>query len=157
MAEVTVEWRGLTQVIGGLRNAERAAPQELAGAMTRSLSLVQSEAARNLGGYGLQRMAGSLSADVRQGPGAVTGTLTVAHPGFWVERGRRPGKQPPIAAIRGWALERGLVPFLVARAIGRRGIRPRPFLRPAFDRNRRGIEHLFAKAGAAILARIKGA
>jgi hypothetical protein len=154
---VTMEWRGLTQVVGGLRAAEKAAPQELAGAMQKSLSLVQGEATRALGGHGLRRMAGALSSDVRVGGTSIQGTLTVAHPGFWVERGRRPGKQPPIAAIRGWALERGLTPFLVARAIGRRGIRARPFLRPAFERNKRGIEALFARAGGAILARIKGA
>ena len=157
MADATIEWRGLPQLTASLAAAEKGLPAALGGAMQQSLSLVQSAAARELGGYGLQRMAGALSTDVRVGAGTVTGTLTVAHPGYWVEHGRRPGKQPPIAAIRGWALERGLVPFLVARAIGRRGIRARPFLRPALERNTRGIEALFAKAGAAVLARIRGA
>lgn len=37
------------------------------------------------------------------------------------ERGRGPGKPPPSSAVEGWAKRRGLSPFLIARAIGKRG------------------------------------
>jgi hypothetical protein len=50
-----------------------------------------------------------------------------------VEGGRRPGaKQPPIERIRAWAASRGIaaeMAFPVARAIARRGIRGRHFMR----------------------------
>ena len=39
----------------------------------------------------------------------------------WKIAGRGPGKRPPLVEIRPWALSKGLVPFLVARAIGERG------------------------------------
>lgn len=157
MAGATVEWIGLDTLRATAAAAEKAFPGELSTATEQALSLVRGEAIHILSSYGLQRMAGATTSNVRAGPGVVTGTLDVAHPGFWVERGRRPGRMPPIEAIRGWAQQRGLVPFLVARAIGRRGIRPRPFLAPAFAKQRRAIDALFVKASASVLAQIKGA
>lgn len=49
----------------------------------------------------------------------------------FVERGRKPGKMPPSKALRPWAEKRlgdGRLAFVVARAIGRRGIKPTPIL-----------------------------
>lgn len=60
----------------------------------------------------------------------------------YVHEGRRPGKRPPIAALKPW-VERKLglagqdaerVAFLTARAIGRRGLRGTPFLREPAER-----------------------
>ena len=55
----------------------------------------------------------------------------------FIDEGRRPGKRPPVRAIIDWIREdRIIIPsgmkinqfaFLVARSIGRRGIKPRPF------------------------------
>lgn len=54
---------------------------------------------------------------------------------YYIENGRQPrsGKQPPIHALRDWAIARGISPdnstlYLIARAIWRDGIRPRPIL-----------------------------
>lgn len=52
---------------------------------------------------------------------------------IYVLRGRRPGRMPPVDRIADWIRVRRLFhlnPFLVARAIGRRGIKGRP----VFDR-----------------------
>ncbi|NDV79323.1 hypothetical protein [Dysgonomonas sp. 511] len=53
----------------------------------------------------------------------------------YLEHGRRPrqGKQPPIDALRDWALSRGIPTdnstlFLISRAIWRDGQQPRPIL-----------------------------
>jgi hypothetical protein len=49
---------------------------------------------------------------------------------IFVEKGRKPGAQPPRGAVLGWVLRKGMhadAAFPVARAIGRRGVRPRPF------------------------------
>ena len=46
--------------------------------------------------------------------------------------------------------------FVLARAIGRRGIPARPFLVPAYRRNQAAIEGLFARMGARITAYLAG-
>ena len=46
--------------------------------------------------------------------------------------------------------------FALARAIGRRGIPPRPYLVPAYRRNQAAIEALFARMGVRITAYLAG-
>jgi len=50
--------------------------------------------------------------------------------GQFVDKGRRPGKQPPISAISNWARIKGIsqnAVYPIARKIGRIGIAPTPF------------------------------
>ena len=50
---------------------------------------------------------------------------------LFVERGRRPGKQPPLEIIQEWAAEHlgdWRLGFVIARSIGRRGIKARPVM-----------------------------
>lgn len=42
---------------------------------------------------------------------------------LYAERGRSPGKMPPVKALEGWARRRGINPYLVARKIGDEGTR----------------------------------
>lgn len=59
------------------------------------------------------------------------------------EYGRPPGKQPPSTPLALWAKrvlgvsekESKSVGFLIARSIGRKGRKARPFLRPALEKN----------------------
>lgn len=68
-----------------------------------------------------------------------------------VEFGRGPGKRPPLKEIEGWVRRKGLakgakkgqkrrmergIAFLIARHIGRHGIKAAPFLFPAFEEER---------------------
>ena len=49
---------------------------------------------------------------------------------------------PPPDALLGWLRRHGMdaaAAFPVARAIGRRGTRPHPYLKPALDKNRPAI------------------
>ncbi len=48
-----------------------------------------------------------------------------------VEFGRRPGRMPPVAAVERWARTRGIPPFVLARAIGRRGTKGAHMFRDA--------------------------
>jgi hypothetical protein len=77
----------------------------------------------------------------------------------YVEEGRRPGRMPPPAALEGWARRKtGSISaaFLIARAIGRRGTRPQPYLKPALDRNRQAIgREMGVAVPKRILARLK--
>ena len=77
---------------------------------------------------------------------------------YWryIEYGRRPGKMPPISAIENWIKVKQILPrpltlksgksvvptipqlsFLIARKIGRDGIRPRPFFKQSFEEAKR--------------------
>lgn len=160
MAEGAVQIKGAKELAGNLLAADKGMAQDLRGAMDDSLALVRGDAERTLSGHGLRRMAGSLVDDISGGGPRLTGTVTSTHPGaIWVERGRRPGRRPPpTGALRGWAQRHGIPAdpgtlFLIARAIGRRGIRPRPFLVPALERNRARIVGIFAKMNAMVTAR----
>lgn len=62
---------------------------------------------------------------------------------------------PPIENIERWLKRKGLpleLAYVVARAIGRRGLEPQPFVFPAYERRRQGIP---GKVSAAV-ARVVG-
>lgn len=62
----------------------------------------------------------------------------------FVDRGRRPGRKPPVGAILDWIQSKSITPnpgqtrlslaYAIATAIGKRGIRPRQFLTQVADR-----------------------
>jgi HK97 gp10 family phage protein len=54
--------------------------------------------------------------------------------------GRKPGKMPPIEAVESWANRRGANPYMVARAIGRKGTKGKKFMEIAFDNNKNKAE-----------------
>lgn len=66
-----------------------------------------------------------------------------------VEKGRRPGaQQPPTKPIEAWARRKGIraPAYVLARAIGRKGIKARPYLAPAWQRNRAAVTTKLAEA-----------
>ncbi len=68
-----------------------------------------------------------------------------------MEFGRRAGaKPPPTRAIEPWARAKGLNPYLVARSIGRKGIKPRRYLRGAWDAVKPRIPDYLKRAAALI-------
>lgn len=78
-----------------------------------------------------------------------------------VEEGRAPGSRPPpTAPIAAWLKRKGRDPtlaYVVARAIGKRGIKARPYLRPAFEAGRGNVEAAFNRARDRIVSRLSGA
>ncbi len=63
-----------------------------------------------------------------------------------VEYGRKPGKMPPIEALKKWArdvLGSEKLAYVVARAIGKKGTSPQPFMRPAIDNNQARLDAAF--------------
>ena len=72
-----------------------------------------------------------------------------------MEEGRKPGgRMPPPDALRGWMRRHGMAnvaPFVLARAIARRGIKGRFFMRAAFQKVQRSMPALIERAGADIV------
>lgn len=70
----------------------------------------------------------------RAGGGRFTRGFTVVADvpySLWVERGRGPGRMPPVDAIRRWTVHKGIDPsaaFPIARKIGRVGTKPTYFM-----------------------------
>lgn len=61
----------------------------------------------------------------------------------WVEEGRRPGRMPPYQRgtdLEKWARRVGINPFLVARAIARKGTKPKKFMFEAYKEVKPKIE-----------------
>jgi hypothetical protein len=76
-----------------------------------------------------------------------------------VEKGRRPGAPPPpTKPIEAWARRKGIdaPAYVLARAIGRKGIPARPFLAPAWQRNRAAVKSNLADARDRLVRRLAG-
>jgi len=106
-----------------------------------------------------QREAGRDLGAIAQSIGAVVTPMSVTvssrHPGaVAAEFGRRAGTPPPPAsALRDWAARHGLsgLEFVLARAIGQRGIKGRFFMRRARERLQQiEMPRLLSKAASEI-------
>lgn len=154
---ITIDVQGAEQLAAGLKTAaEKTLPIETRQVLTHSLLLVEADARR-----GVKRDTGRLQNSITHDISGTGANLRgVVGPsvryGLYVERGRRPGRPPPVAALAGWARRHGVNPYVVARAIGRRGIRAAPFLMPAYERNRARIVDAFGKIGLKVVETAAG-
>ncbi|MDP9379026.1 MAG: hypothetical protein M3Q29_02550 [Chloroflexota bacterium] len=78
--------------------------------------------------------------------------------GAAVEYGRKPGKRPPTAALKGWARrktgdERNA--YRIAKRIGERGTSPQPYLEPALEARRGEIQRMFERELGNVLKRFQ--
>lgn len=69
----------------------------------------------------------------------------------FVEMGTKP-HYPPLAALEKWANRHGISAYLVQRAIGKRGTKARPFLKPAFEANVQRIINLIGQTVSRIVS-----
>lgn len=75
----------------------------------------------------------------------------------WVEKGRKPGKMPPVAPIERWAktkLGQSGLGFVIARKIGRKGTKAQPFFFPAVDDSLSEIKSIFESAVSKVVEAI---
>jgi hypothetical protein len=154
---LSIEVKGADKLAHGLQQAAtKTLPTETKGAMERALLLVEADARRNVK-RDTGRLQNSITGTITGGGGNLTGRVgpSVKY-GVYVERGRRPGKAPPLAAVSGWARRHGVSPYVVARAIGRRGVRAAPFLIPAYEKNRARIIDLFERIGLKVVETARG-
>jgi hypothetical protein len=83
----------------------------------------------------------------------------------YVDRGRKPGKQPPQSAIKKWIDIRGISPdkgmtkdglaFVIARSIGRKGIQPTGVIKKSMANVMKSKEILSKAAGKDVEKYIK--
>ena len=65
----------------------------------------------------------------------------------FVDKGRSPGRMPPVRSIERWIKVKGIgdstkrkgMAFAIARKIGRFGIKPTPFIKPVLDKVSRDL------------------
>lgn len=79
---------------------------------------------------------------------------------YFVEFGRRAGKWPPFRYIYEWVrvkhfaadeTEAKSIAFLIQRSIGKNGTKPRPFLRPGFEKNRNLLKQVLINGASKIM------
>lgn len=131
MADYTVKVVNLERVLGKL------APVLYLPAVVeliQSAALLAERTARSGAPRDTAALARSITSDVRPTAARVYSTLSYAGV---MEEGRRPGaRMPPPQSLLGWMARHGLAgvsPWVLARAIARRGVKGRFFMRSARD------------------------
>lgn len=144
--------------IKGLREAQQKAEQvvrdlhgvPMLNAMRDSALLVQRDA-RKLAPVDTGRLRSSITPEIRSQGKDIVGVVgsNVKYAAF-MELGTRP-HWPPIGALEVWARRHGTSAFAVARAIARRGTKPRRYLQNAFLQNKVRIYNRLSRAVAEIV------
>ncbi len=143
--------------------AQRRAPVDT-GTLRRSIATqVRPLGAQKVGGLGATK-AGGLGASRMPVKGSAVAALYTGVVGTnlryarAVEFGRRPGKRPPTASLRGWARRKtGSADnaYRIAKRIGERGTSPQPYLEPALEAKRGEIQRMFERELGNVLKRFQ--
>ena len=156
MSDFHVHVEGLDEFVRRFSQAPRIIHDEIGKAARRSGVRVERRAKQlvPVDRGGLRRSISSKPISL----GASVGTnLPYARA---VEFGRGAGTTPPpVAPIAAWLKRKGGDPrlaFVVARAIGRRGIPGRPYLTKALDELKPAIRQEFAEVPKRVIARLRG-
>lgn len=157
MLEAKLNTADIDKQLGKLKNAEKAADRHLIIAMQKSTTAVEGTAKTNwpVGVSGRSRNA--ITSSVRKTSKSVRGRVfsTVRKYPLVVEHGRQPGsKMPPPSKLYRWVQIVMNVPaksvkgvaFVVARRIGRKGIKGKHIFSKAYQSNKSLIISHFKRA-----------
>ena len=165
MADFHVEVKGLDAFVAKFKGADKIVTDELSKAGKRAGLAVEAGAKRlvPVDTGNLRRSITSVQAPfgTTVSPMMVTTRVGTNQPyAMAVEFGRGAGTtQPPTAPIAAWLERHGGDPkmaYVVARAIGRRGIPGRPYLTKAFAELQSKIRAEFDQVPKRIVARLSG-
>ena len=140
--DMRFDFSSVRQMATTYKGGDRIVLDETRKGISRSVIQIEADAKRIVptDTHTLQR---SITHEVQTSGANVTGRVgsnLVYAP--VVEYGRSPGRMPPPGALAGWLRRKGIdeqYAFVVARSIARRGTRPRPYLKPALEKNRQAI------------------
>jgi hypothetical protein len=160
--EMVFDGSSLVRMASRYEGAAPIVADETKTSMLRSVIAIEGTAKRNVAPFSdtdtLQR---SLTHEVQATGGMVVGRAgTNVKYGKVVEDGRAAGATmpPPAALVQGGWLRRHGIPdsaaFVVARAIGRRGIKARPYLKPALQSNLVFIQREFDSLMTRVMKRL---
>jgi HK97 gp10 family phage protein len=140
--DMTFDFSSVNRMAAAYKGGQQIVLQETRQGITRAVIQIEADAKREVptDTHTLQR---SIAHEVTTAGRDVTGRVgSNLHYAPVVEYGRSPGRMPPPGALAGWLRRKGIderYAFVVARSIARRGIRPRPYLKPALAKNRQKI------------------
>lgn len=138
---ITVELHGLNEAISSLNWTDEQLRH--ADEPMRQATSIVSGAARQNAPVDTGVLKASIMPEVISRDKMTTGVVgsNIVYAPF-MELGTRP-HWPPLAALEGWARRHGTTAYVVARAIARRGLKPRRYLRRALESNQGKIIQIF--------------
>ncbi len=172
MTEFRVEIENADAVIDLLNAAPDVFDKHIRKALQKSGLLVEREAKERVP-QATRALFRSIVSDVTGSGASMQAVVSVGEPyGVYMEYGRPPGRMPPHgpgSSLALWAKMVGItssgsnptrqdlgILFMIARAIGRRGVEPQPFMEPALDASKGKIQRYFEDAIADAIAEIEG-
>lgn len=152
--QISVKIEGLERLQAGVASGPATLASETRLAMAAGSLLVEGTQ-RSLVSKDTGRTGGSITHLITGSGANLTSKIgpSVAT-AIYLEKGRKPGKMPPVKAIEPWARRHGINPYMLARSIGRKGTKPHPFVAPSLDPNRAKIIALFEKVGVKVVNRM---
>ena len=151
--QITVKLFGFDKLTSAFRSAPHWLGEEVGKGMSQSALAVQRESAM-LAPVDTGRLRASITTEVDKGviPKWAKVGPSVNY-GAYVEFGRRPGRMLPPAALLPWLKRHGMpasAAFVVARAIAKRGIKPKPYMQDGYKAASRTIDRIWVRTSRAI-------
>lgn len=142
--------KGLDSLVVAAEKAGPAWIKMLKEAMVRSTSRIKSDIRENLTANGTSNTGNLRNSVLVYRAEHDEGIVGVGERyGGAVEKGRRPGRMPPVEPIERWArtkLGKSGLGFVIARKIKNEGTKAQPFVEPAFTGNIGFVQSEFDKA-----------
>ena len=143
--QIEVQITGMNELIKKVGNTPELLGAPLRNFFTHSTLTLQKEAQMNTP-VDTGRLRASETIKIDTSPIPLWGRVgTNVYYGVFVEEDTRP-HFPPIQALAGWGRRHGIVPFLIARAISRRGTKGRHMFRQSLETNKEQINNLLGGA-----------
>lgn len=137
----SIELLNLNEVVSALNSFPEKAGVNVNDAIRKSVVTIQREAMK-----GAPVDTGKLRADWDLSYSHLSGTLrNRSKYAIFMEEGTRP-HFPPLEAVTPWANRHGIAPFLVARAIAKKGTKARRFFGNAIDGTKTTVNEFFTEA-----------
>jgi len=153
MTTINIQMEGLDDL---RRKLSPRTYEKAVATMMEDIAIVGERTAKQRAPRDTGALKRSIHSDARPLSARIFSNLSYAVP---VEYGRKPGKPPPVGALRGWGRRHGWNPYALAYVIGkygtkkRRGKRGRFFMKAALDIIRKDMPKFVRQASGDIAKR----